>query len=65
MSWQDVLVVFTLEIHVPVKHDLPFGECARLVGTENIHAAKSSIADSCLTRTFFFVIRLAPWPVSL
>src|ERR1035438_8431854 len=31
---QDVLVVFTLEIHVPVKHDLPFGERARLVSTE-------------------------------
>ncbi len=25
---------------MPVKHDLPFGECARLVSAENIHAAE-------------------------
>ena len=37
---QDVCVVLALEIDVAVEHDLPFSECARLVGAENIHAAE-------------------------
>ena len=58
---QDVWVVLALEIDVPVEHDLPFSERARLVVQRISTLPKSSIADSCLTRTFFFVIRFAPW----
>jgi hypothetical protein len=37
---QDVVVVLALDIHVPVEHDLPFGECARLIAAQNLHAAE-------------------------
>lgn len=37
---QDVLVFLPLDVDVPVKHDLAFRECPRLMTAENINAAE-------------------------
>ena len=37
---QDVVVVLPLDVHVPVEHDLAFGQGARLVAAEDLHAAE-------------------------
>src|ERR1035441_6637899 len=37
---QDVVVIFPLDVEVPVKHDLAFCECPRLITAENIYAAE-------------------------
>jgi len=47
---------------VPVELYLAFGQCVPVLSLHRISMLpKSSIAESCLTRTFFFVIRRAPW----
>ncbi len=37
---QDVVVVLALDVHMPVQHDLAFGQCAGLVAAEDLHAAE-------------------------